>query len=302
MQTTLFRLIRWFERLPRERAWALLLTTTALIGLIDYEIGYEASLSPLYLIPILLASWTMGLRIGLLFAFVESTTLTGSNLLAGGPSLALWITVWNVLVRGAVYAVVAYSVASLRAQLDDTERLALTDSLTGALNRKAFLQAVGKEMERAARTNRPFSIAYIDIDDFKKLNDAFGHRTGDELLIEFVSTCNGHLRSSDSIGRMGGDEFALLLPETDEATCEDTLRRLLSLCHAASWNPHAMTFSIGALTCLRAPPDIDAVILLADRLMYEVKRTGKGSIRHAAYRNGSASAPDAAEPLPERCS
>jgi diguanylate cyclase (GGDEF)-like protein len=182
------------------------------------------------------------------------------------------------------------------------QHLALTDSLKGTLKRKAFLQAVGKEIERAARTNRPFSVAYIDIDDFKKLNDACGHRTGDELLIEFVSTCNGHLSSSDAIGRMGGDEFALLLPETDEGTCEDTLGRLLSVCNAASWNARAMTFSIGALTCLRPPADIDAVILRADSLMYQVKRAGKVGMHHALYRNGSVSARDDAEPLSERWS
>lgn len=283
MQTNLLRLIKSFERLPSPMAWALLLAATALVCLIDYEIGYEASLAPLYLIPVILPSWTMGLRAGLVLAFVQSTALMGSNLLAGETYSASWIPVWNILVRGSAYSIVAYFVASLRAQLDEVQRLATTDSLTGALTRKAFFHAVEKETERASRTGKPFSIAYVDVDDFKKINDGFGHGTGDELLSAFVSTCTRHLRSSDCVGRMGGDEFALLLPETDEATCVETLARLLSIWNAASGNGHRMTVSIGALTCLRTHSDIEEIVLLADKLMYDVKRAGKGSMRHAVH-------------------
>lgn len=283
MQTFPPRLIRSLDRLPRPLAWTLVFAAIAVVCWAEYEIGYEASLAPLYLIPVILPSWTMGLRAGIVLAFVESTALTASSLLAGRSYPAAWIPVWNVLIRGTAYSVVAYLVAALRAQLDEVQRLAGTDSLTGALNRKAFFQAVRKEMERATRTAKPFSIAYVDVDDFKKINDRFGHGTGDELLRAFVSSCARHLRSSDSIGRVGGDEFALLLPETDATTCIDILTRLVSLWNTTSWNGHRMTLSVGALTCLRPSHDIEQVVQLADKLMYEVKRAGKGSMRHVVH-------------------
>jgi diguanylate cyclase (GGDEF)-like protein len=286
MQSNLLGLIKRFERLPSRAAWVLLLVATVLTGAIDYEIGYEISLAPLYFILILLPAWTLGLRVGLVFAFVESTTLMVSNLLAGEVYSDAWIPVWNVLVRGTVYGVIAYFVALLRTQLDEVQRLAITDSLTGALNRKAFFQAVGKEMERATRSNQSFSIAYIDLDDFKSVNDLLGHSAGDELLKGFVAICRARLRSTDSIGRLGGDEFALLLPDTDEAACRDTLGRILSSSEIVSASGPRVTFSVGALTCLQVPADVEQVIFIADKLMYEVKRAGKGNLRQCTYPGG----------------
>jgi len=135
-------------------------------------------------------------------------------------------------------------------------------------------------MSRALRYERPFTLAYLDVDDFKAVNDAGGHNEGDRLLRRIAHTIRTNIRSMDAIARLGGDEFAILLPETGPAAAGVALRkiqhRLLEMTRSEA---QPVGFSIGAIVCVGPPESADRLIGFADHLMYEVKRGGKNGLR-----------------------
>jgi diguanylate cyclase (GGDEF)-like protein len=129
----------------------------------------------------------------------------------------------------------------------------------------------------AARYGHPLVLAYIDIDNFKAVNDSRGHAEGDRILRSVAATLTESVRSTDLVGRLGGDEFALLLPETAEAGAEAVLAKVRAhLEGAAAGGSWPIGFSIGAAAFAVSPPDLEAAIGLADSLMLSVKREGKG--------------------------
>lgn len=271
----------YFESLPRPLAWLVLVMVTVLIGIVDYASGIEASVAPLYLVPVLVSAWSLGQGPGLAFSFIESLTLVFSNWLAGQAYSSAWMLVWNIVLRGTAYVIVASLAATFRRQVRQAEQLALTDFLTGAWNRRAFYQSVAKEIARLERCGGPFSLAYIDLDDFKIINDRFGHEKGDKVLRTLVDVCNANLRGSDLVGRLGGDEFVLLLAETDATMLRKMLPRLVDKIKSGLGN--RVSLSVGAVTCTRSPEDVEAIIRHADDLMYEVKHATKNDIRYSIY-------------------
>ena len=139
------------------------------------------------------------------------------------------------------------------------------------------------EIERSLRYAHPFTIAYIDIDDFKSINDRLGHAAGDQALCRMVERVAGRLRKTDLVARLGGDEFAILLPETDQAAAQAILANIHSEImagfQAGGWDA---TISIGVLTCQTPPPSADEVIARVDEVMYSVKHAGKNAIKFSA--------------------
>jgi diguanylate cyclase (GGDEF)-like protein len=157
---------------------------------------------------------------------------------------------------------------------------AATDSLTDLPNRRAFIAEIDAEIARQQRYGGSFSLAVLDLDSFKALNDSKGHRAGDEALKLVAETLRRHTRSSDSLGRIGGDEFALLMPNT-AADCAPTLRNLCAAIAASTATADcALTASIGCKT-FRVPPE-NAIFALqeADKVMYEAKSGGKNRAAH----------------------
>lgn len=163
--------------------------------------------------------------------------------------------------------------------LQREKELARTDALTGLANRRAFYEALRAERSRASRYGRPITLAYVDLDNFKRVNDTLGHAIGDELLVCVADLLRSNLRMSDSVGRLGGDEFALLLPETGPQHAEGLLKKLAAVLNAAmqaqKW---PVTFSIGAAAFLDNPPPMEEMIRTADELMYSVKKSGKNRV------------------------
>jgi diguanylate cyclase (GGDEF)-like protein len=125
-------------------------------------------------------------------------------------------------------------------------------------------------------------VAFVDVDNFKVINDKFGHTTGDRVLGIIAEAMQRHLRRTDIVGRVGGDEFAILLPEVNEEAAQVVIpkmhRRLLDEIWLNNW---PVTFSIGVITFLEPPASVDHVLSMADRLMYTVKDKGKNDIHYA---------------------
>lgn len=167
----------------------------------------------------------------------------------------------------------------LKKAMDKLEELSRTDSLTGILNRRAFTELAQIEIDRARRYNHPISVAYIDLDNFKTVNDEMGHNTGDELLCSLTKIVKNNIREIDLFARLGGDEFILLLTKTDSKPGYDVLQKLKQMLLAEmEKNGWPVTFSIGLVTFYKPPEDIEEMIKKSDDLMYRAKRSGKNRV------------------------
>lgn len=167
----------------------------------------------------------------------------------------------------------------LHTAIERERALAHTDALTGAANRRFFVDMVQREIERARRYAHVFCLAYVDLDNFKTVNDRWGHSSGDDLLRSVVQAMSSHLRATDLLARLGGDEFALLLPETGAEGALTTLRKMRdSVAETMTPRGWPVTLSVGVLTCRQVPATIDDLVRAADELMYRAKRSGKDAI------------------------
>lgn len=169
--------------------------------------------------------------------------------------------------------------AELHTAIERERTLAHTDALTGAANRRFFVDMVQREIDRALRYVHVFCLAYVDLDNFKAVNDRWGHSSGDDLLRSVVEAMSSHLRATDLLARLGGDEFALLLPETGAEGAVTTLRKMRdSVSEAMTPRGWPVTLSVGVLTCRQMPATVDDLVRAADALMYRAKSNGKDAI------------------------
>jgi diguanylate cyclase (GGDEF)-like protein len=197
--------------------------------------------------------------------------LVGGHLYSSTP-----IGVWNTISRLLSFAVLALLLAALRRGYEHQKEMADSDALTGARNRRRFLELVEVEITRARRFRRTFTVVHFDLDGFKAVNDRLGHSEGDEVLRAIVEVTDRTLRETDLIARLGGDEFAVLLPETDADTARGAVSKLqASLADAMREHEWPVSFSIGVLTCIDPPLDADQLMHLVDRLTYTAKTSGK---------------------------
>jgi diguanylate cyclase (GGDEF)-like protein len=270
------------------RVIAAAIAVVLLIGAIDYLTGAEASIAPLYLAPIALATWFVGLRAGLLLVGLSAVVRLQDLWLVPQASLHSFTPYWNGVVELGFFVVVAGLLWRLRTTTEHWATLARTDPLTGLLNRRAFVETATLELARAERYRRSLSLAYLDIDDFKRVNDEGGHDDGDRLLVEVAQTLKRNLRAFDVVARYGGDEFVLLVPETCEEAAELVLEKLMTALRGAVRGRWPATFSIGAVTIDGPLTTLDHLIQQADKLVYAAKQDGKDCVRHRRlYRSGA---------------
>jgi len=159
------------------------------------------------------------------------------------------------------------------------EEMAVTDSLTGAANRRAVLARFEDEFERSRRTNEPLSVILLDIDHFKDINDALGHAAGDSVLVEFTHRAVGSLRTYDMFGRIGGEEFLVVAPGTAPQTAQRLAERLLEALRGSPVSTASgstfVTASAGAATISEEDAGVDAMLARADDALYRAKETGR---------------------------
>ena len=197
-------------------------------------------------------------------------------------------TVIPLLVATPVSYIVFRMMHELEAARSEALRLASIDLLTGALNRRRFFEVSERELMRASVDRVPTSVLLLDIDDFKKINDLHGHRTGDEVLRQVAHACRNSLRPADHFARWGGEEFVALLPGADtEASVGVALRLRSALAECADEiEPEVkVTASIGVASTELGVSNLERLIALADHAMYTVKRNGKDNVRAAAERD-----------------
>ena len=172
----------------------------------------------------------------------------------------------------------------IKTLLDNEQRIARIDTLTSAINSRYFQEILEVEVTRFHRYGYPLAIAYLDVDNFKAINDNLGHAEGDLALQTIVVAMQQCLRKTDAVARLGGDEFAILMPDTTLGDAEEIVSlmqaRLLAIMEQHHW---PVTFSIGLVGCTRSTISADSLIKKADNLMYEGKFSGKNRIICGQY-------------------
>ena len=260
---------------------ALALLLVAVQSIINYLAGPDFSFVLFYLLPVTFVAWLVGRRAGYAVASLCAVAYFLTEFLSTHFDGREHLAVFNALARLGAFLFVAHFVAALRRSLEHERELARTDELTGATNRRSFFEAAQSEINRARRHRHPFTVAYIDVDNFKELNDRSGHAAGDALLREATRAISENVREIDLVARLGGDEFVVLLPETGEEAARAVVSRvrrcLDDLAARRGWR---VTFSIGVVTWTTPPRTVDTMIRQADDTMYEVKNTGKNRVAH----------------------
>lgn len=251
-----------------------------LLGWLDYITG-DYSLIIFYLIPVSLTAWFVSTAAGVSFCFLSLLVRIIADYGSSPASRYSNLHYWNVIIEFMFLIIMSLLFSVLKRNLDNEKHLARIDPLTRTINRRWFFDLAEHEIYRAGRYNRPFTIAYIDLDNFKEINDQRGHHEGDKLLIAVVNTINAHIRTTDILARFGGDEFVILLPETTGESARTTIGKIhRQLQETMSDNSWPVTFSIGAISYMHPPESVEHAVRAADALMYSVKRSGKNNLMH----------------------
>jgi diguanylate cyclase (GGDEF)-like protein len=271
---------RWLQHLSTTGATLVALGLMLCVAAGDHISGPDVSFTLLYLGPIGFATWFVSLPAGITLSIASAVASLGVDVATRNIALAGAVLAWNFGVQLGVFLALVALLAALKNRLEAEQRLARTDPVTGVSNRRAFLEMAVVEMERARRTGRPLTVAYFDADDFKAINDQYGHALGDAVLLSTASTLREQTRAVDGVARLGGDEFGLLLVDTDGPAANTLLQRLrAALLETMARNGWPVTFSIGAATFASPPRSLDEMLRHADQLMYDAKRSGKDAAR-----------------------
>ena len=262
-----------------------LIASVALVGLV-YWVSLRAPpdfrLGILYVIPVLLVTWHDGLSWGVTLASATAVLRFLIGIEHMPPETPLVARVVNELAYLAVVGVAIAGLSQLRRTQVQLQQLATRDPLTNVLNARAFSGELAQELTRNRRYGRPLALIYLDLDDFKNVNDAHGHATGDAVLRLVADAMRAAVRQADSVGRLGGDEFAVLMPETEGSVAHGAANRLVTSIRTVFRGTPPVTASIGVVSVTGTEAGTDELLRKADQAMYEAKRAGKDRVVQVA--------------------
>jgi len=263
------------RRALRLIAWA---TFAAGVFVLNVRTPPDLRLGILYVIPVLLAASQDGLGWGISFALATALLRFGVGIDQMPLETSLQFRLLNEVAYLAVVGVAIAGLSQLRRTQAQLELLATHDPLTTVLNARAFASQVAQELGRNRRYGRPLALIYLDLDDFKKVNDAHGHATGDAVLRLVADAMRSAVRQADFVGRLGGDEFGVLMPETDGSVAHSVANRLAGGIRTVFRGTPSVTASIGVVAVTGTEAGSDDLLRKADQAMYEAKRAGKDRV------------------------
>jgi diguanylate cyclase (GGDEF)-like protein len=256
-------------------SWLLVLA----IGLIDLVVASDVNIDVFYLLPILSITWYVSKKAGIATSIFGAVILDATDIISKHFSYNWAFVLWNGFAQLGFFLVTVLLLSVVKRDTNRLQELATQDPLTKIANRRSFAQFAKVEIHRLERHGPPFTVAYIDLDDFKTVNDTRGHHVGDTLLRHVGDIIQRHTRDIDTVARLGGDEFAIMLPETDSDGARQVLERIHHLLQVdMAENGWPVTFSIGVMTYICPPSSVAELVEFADTLMYSVKRSGKNNI------------------------
>jgi diguanylate cyclase (GGDEF)-like protein len=273
-------IIEYPEKLPKPILTLFGLLLILAIGGLDTITSYDVSVTVLYLLPIVLIAWYEGGLPATLIAIFSAITWATSDLVSGHIYSHISVRIWNTVMILGMFLFVAYSISAVKKLFVKEHEHADTDNLTGVANIRFFYEQARLEISRSAEYKQPLTLAYIDIDNLRYVNDTLGHIAGDYVLHEVAKILRSTLRSTDLISRLGGAKFAVLMPETTNeiamAVVYKVQERLLVEVKINSW---PVAFSTGVVTCNCLTNTLDELIAIAEELMNAARETGKNVVK-----------------------
>lgn len=276
---TLFSIL---DKRPATHIWQLALLIILALSFFQIAFGQSVFIEIFYIFPITLASWYGSRKTGIALALSSALLLTIINTFNTQPNLV------KLLAYGFPCIISFSFLAILITNFRNVHRVestaADTDSLTNINNSRGFYVELANELLRSTRYQHIFSLAYIDVDNFKNINDTLGHAEGDRVLIEIANCLKESLRITDSVARLGGDEFACLLPETEQEDAKLAFAKASALLKKRMKNRHwPISFSVGLVTFETIPSDIKEAMRISDDLMYSVKNAEKNNVSYKLW-------------------
>lgn len=267
-----------------------LLVATAIVGWVDHASGPDVGMSLFYILPVVVGAWYGTRNEALLIAIAAAGSWYAVDL-SWHVSAHYWISTWNGVTRLVMYSAIGTLVSIVRRDrdalnamndrlqkaLEHEKSISRTDNLTELPNSRALYEKLDRVLAASRSTKEPVCLALLDVDNFKLVNDVYGHATGDDLLKRIAGEIRAAVRSDDFAARIGGDEFLILFREIDPEMAAAVGQRIID-CIATIGNDFpeaALGASIGIALFTAAPASRDEIILRADNAMYEAKASGK---------------------------
>jgi diguanylate cyclase (GGDEF)-like protein len=250
------------------------------IGSLDSITSSDISVSALYLLPIILIAWFEGGLPAALISIFSAITWALSDMASGHVYSHITVPIWNAIMVLGMFLIVSYSIAATKKLLIKESEHSHTDDLTGVTNIGFFYEQARTEISRSATTKQPLTLAYIDIDNLRHINETLGHIAGDYLLHEAAQTIRSTLRSTDIISRLGGSKFAILMPETKNENAADIVYKVQeNLLDMVKHNGWPVAFSTGVVTCVGPTCTTGELIKMAEDLMNAARESGKNMMK-----------------------
>jgi diguanylate cyclase (GGDEF)-like protein len=269
-------IIEFPEKFPKPALTLFGLLLVLAIGGLDTFTSYDISISIIYLFPITLIAWYEGGVPATLVSIFSAITWATSDLVSGHNYSHIAVRIWNDIAVLGMFLFVAYSVTTVKKLFIKEHEHADTDDLTGVANIKFFYEQARNEISRSVMHKLPLTIARIDVNNVRYVNDTFGHIAGDYLLHEVARVMRITLRSADIISRLGGAKFAILMPETGNENAivhiDKVQEQLLAAVKKKGW---PVTFSTGLVTSDGMARTLDELIAKAEDRMNAAGETGQ---------------------------
>ncbi len=277
------------RRLPDWAIFAAGMAMVAAVAAFKVTVGHDILVADFLLIPVAIVGWLVTARA---YAYVAAACTAAVSVViavSGQAQAPLAAALAAAGVRFVLYVIVLALLGAIRQMQLARETEARTDFLTGAANARAFEEAAAAEIERGRRYGQELSLLYLDVDDFKAINDTFGHGAGDGVLAELSHVMRCAVRTNDLVARLGGDEFAVLMPATNRFAALAVARRVRDeVARVTVPGGRVLRCSIGVASYLAPPTSADALIHDADTLMYRAKDQGKDRIESAEFAGNKA--------------
>ncbi len=277
-RSALAKLLRAATRVPTPHAVLGSIIAIVAVTALDVWLGPGWSLGLVFSLPIAFIAWRLGAVAGLLAAATAALGWLLIHQLPPGADPAIPLA--GTAARALSYAAVALLVAEMRALFEHERGLACHDGLTGALVGRSFRDVLEREVAAAHCAGQPIALAYVDLDDFKRINDRAGHAAGDAILCAFASAARTALGPQDRLARIGGDEFVALFVGHGGRERRAIARFHAAVNEALGRGEHPLSCSLGAVL-VPAGQHVDPgeLVRRADSAMFEAKRVGKGGMR-----------------------
>jgi len=257
------------------------LLLSALICFADFRGDPSVPFLMVYFIPVLWMSWTVSWWAAMAIACLNGLAWIALTIFVrskGGPS---WPPIWDGF-RGVMYLGVSCMLCIFQRLVELEKKLATEDPLTGLGNRRAFFAGARREISHARRHRQPLTVALVDVDDFKQINDRWGHLQGDKVLLWIGKTLRSQLRSEDILARVGGDELAILLSDGTAQSARVVMEKIHDSIQKSVYELGvSVSVSIGVATFHPVPETVEDMLQAADRQMYRVKQKGKNNLEYA---------------------